>query len=116
MSWIKWCKLLINTIQGIHTARDTGHPSLKKGKLNLVDLAGSERHGKTGVVHVVVYISETTVTAFNFGKLWARIPANIPPECQRTAGIGYCDCLGTFKIVTISDIWRKAICTVLSES
>ena len=36
------------TVQGIHTDRDTGHPTLKKGKLNLVDLAGSERHGKTG--------------------------------------------------------------------
>ena len=35
-------------IQGIHTDRETGHPTLKKGKLNLVDLAGSERHGKTG--------------------------------------------------------------------
>ena len=36
-------------MQGIHTDRDTGHPTLKKGKLNLVDLAGSERHGKTGI-------------------------------------------------------------------
>ena len=36
-------------IQGIHTDRETGHPTLKKGKLNLVDLAGSERHGKTGI-------------------------------------------------------------------
>ena len=37
-------------IQGIHTDRETGHPTLKKGKLNLVDLAGSERHGKTGAL------------------------------------------------------------------
>ena len=42
-------KFVNNTIQGIHTDRDTGQPTLKKGKLNLVDLAGSERHGKTGV-------------------------------------------------------------------
>ena len=38
----------VSQIQGIHTDRETGHPTLKKGKLNLVDLAGSERHGKTG--------------------------------------------------------------------